>query len=155
MPLKPESVTAWVDSREQQPFDLSPLAMETATLPTGDYCLAAAPEVAIIERKTASDLLGCIGRDRERFEAELGRIRAFPARIVICECSWDDLLHDPRSKLTSTSITGSIAAWSARYCGFQFCGTRTAAEDFAKRFLLCQARRLWERAEAFRREVAN
>lgn len=151
--LQAPQVVVQVDTREQAPLDLSPLRMEEATLRTGDYALAAAPDACVIERKTASDLLGCIGNGRSRFEAELSRIRAFPARVVLVEAAWCDLLNDPRSKISPESITGTIAAWQARFCPFMFAGTRSAAEDFARRFLFNEARRIWSISEAFRQEL--
>ena len=151
--LKPEQVVVHQDTREQDPLDFAPLRMEPATLRTGDYGLAAAPDACIIERKTASDLLGCIGRERDRFEAELARIRAFPAKVVLIEASWQDMFGDPRSKLTAASITGTIAAWTARYAPFHFAGTRSAAEDFARRFLFNEARRLWAVSNTFTQEL--
>ena len=35
-----EAVSVLVDPREQQPWDLSPMKVEEATLQTGDYCSA-------------------------------------------------------------------------------------------------------------------
>jgi len=149
MGLDPSRLVIMVDTREQAPLDLSPMPMERATLPTGDYSLAAAPELAVIERKSVSDLLSCIGRERQRFEAELMRLRAYPARVVLIEGSWPDLFNDPRCKISSEAITGTIAAWQARYCGFFFAGNRDLATSFAKRFFMTIARRLAEQARAF------
>ena len=151
--FEPERLIVQVDNLEKVPFAMPPLRTEQVSLKTGDYCLKAAPEAAVIERKTVAELLGCIGGGRRRFEAELVRIRAFPARVVIVEGSWHDMLNDVRSQLTPASIAGTVAAWTARYCPFQFCGTREAAEDFARRFLFNVARQLWERAESFRQGV--
>ena len=153
MILKPNQVVVICDSREQRPFDLTPLKMKTGTLATGDYALAAAPDYVAIERKSASDLLGCIGHGRERFERELQRLLAYPRRIVLLECSYSDLLNHPRTQLAPASIAGTIAAWSGRYCGFHFAGNRRDAQDFAGRFLLIAAREMWEKAEAFREAI--
>ncbi len=78
--LAPEFVTAIVDTREQLPLDLSPLRVQTGTLDTGDYALAAAPDLIRLERKSLDDLLGCVGRERERFDREVMRLLAFPVR---------------------------------------------------------------------------
>ncbi len=153
--LRPEQVLILTDTREQAPFDLTPLKTRTGNLPTGDYTLEAAPDFAVIERKSASDLLGCIGGGRERFERELQRLRAFPRRIVLVECSYPDLLNHHRTQIKPAAIAGSIAVWSGRYCGFHFAGNRRDAEDFARRFLLTAARELWNRAEAFHKEVGD
>ena len=35
--IKPEQLTALIDSREKQPLNLSPLSTESASLQTGDF----------------------------------------------------------------------------------------------------------------------
>ena len=59
--------------------------IERGTLDTGDLALAALPEGAVVERKTASDMAGCIGKDRERFERELRRGRYVWRMVVVIE----------------------------------------------------------------------
>ena len=63
-----EGITAVVDTREQRPLDLTPLKSVPGTLATGDYSVRGLEHVVAIERKSLDDLLGCIGRDRARFE---------------------------------------------------------------------------------------
>ena len=151
--LKPEQVLILTDSREQSAFDLTPLRQETATLATGDYTLAAAPDYCVIERKTGSDLLGCIGAGRERFERELARLRGFSRKVVLVESKYVDLLNDTRSKINPAAIAGSIASWTGKYAPFMFCGNRVDAEDFCRRFLMTAARELWSQAESFRKAI--
>ena len=153
--LRPEMVTVIQDSREQDPLNLAPMPVEVAGLASGDYVLAAAPEVAVIERKSIADLLGCIGGGRERFEKELQRLRAFPCRVVLVEGHYPDLVNDARTRLSPESIVGSVAAWQARYCGFLFAGTKEAAEEYAQRFFMNIARQLYQRAEVFRKAVES
>lgn len=85
--LKPEQVTAIVDTREQTPLDLAPLTVEVGTLPTGDYSVKGLESIVAIERKSLTDLLGCIGQDRERFEREVMRLLAYPVRAIIIEAT--------------------------------------------------------------------
>ncbi|NQU21949.1 MAG: hypothetical protein HQ567_11755 [Candidatus Nealsonbacteria bacterium] len=66
--LKPETITAVIDTREQTPLDLSPLQTIPGTLATGDYSVRGLEHVVAVERKSLPDLLGCIGRDRSRFD---------------------------------------------------------------------------------------
>ena len=54
-------------------------------LETGDVVLSALPEGAVMERKTPSDMAGCIGANRERFERELKRGRYVGRMIVVIE----------------------------------------------------------------------
>lgn len=69
-----------IDSREPWPHPFAAhfsnaVRLERGALETGDLALAALPDAAVVERKTVPDLLGCIGRERERFERELKRGR--------------------------------------------------------------------------------
>jgi ERCC4-type nuclease len=66
--LRPEQVTAIIDTREQLPLDLSPLGSTSGTLATGDYSVKGLEHVVAVERKSLADLLGCVGQHRERFD---------------------------------------------------------------------------------------
>lgn len=107
--LAPESVVAITDSREQCPLDLSPLRSERGTLDTGDYCLASCPDVVRIERKSLSDLVGCVGSDRERFEREVSRLLAFPIR------GKKRTAEVTTGKDGSQRIKTEAATWTAKY----------------------------------------
>ena len=87
-----------IDSREQAPWAWEPsdAVTEIAGLSAGDYALAEDTEqpkrrgamLAVrfsIERKTLDDFLGTISVGWDRFQRELVRMEAFPARVVIVE----------------------------------------------------------------------
>ncbi len=105
-----------------------------ATLPTGDFTLQGAEDGAVIERKAVSDLLGCMGAGRERFERELQRGRYCGRFIVIVEGNYSDLIAAARG-LSINAIIGTLAAWQRRYCPFFFAGDVATAVAFALRFL--------------------
>lgn len=112
--LDPGSVAAIIDSREQLPLDLAPLRTELATLSTGDYSLKGLKHHVCIERKSLDDLLGCAGRDGERFERELQRMLAHPVRVLLVESMWADIeLGQWRSKVTSSQVMGRLIGWAA------------------------------------------
>lgn len=111
-----------------------PWCIGSATLSTGDFALEGAEDSAVIERKAITDLLGCIGSGRERFERELQRGRYCGRFIVVVEGSYDDLLGAARG-LHINAIIGSLAAWQRRYCPFFFAGNVETAVAFALRFL--------------------
>jgi len=92
--LKKNKAVILVDTREQEPYwDLknldegqsfeypSGLKMRREALKTGDYTLAGLEDKFAIERKSLSDIYGCVGGGRERFTKELMRARTFRALI--------------------------------------------------------------------------
>lgn len=83
-----------------------------------------------VERKELSDLVQCLGRERERFERELQRARGLDCFAVVVEASWRDLAGgNYRSRLRPHAGCQSIAAFMARYgVPFLFAGSRAAAE---------------------------
>lgn len=155
MKLLPENIITIVDSREQAPFDLSPMGMERGTLPTGDYSVRGLEDLVCVERKELGDLISCIGPGRERFERELQRMRGYPHRAVLVEASWADLeTGNYRSQLNPKSACHSVISWTARWgIPFHFAGDREAAERWTRYFLYSSAKRIWERAEVFSKEL--
>jgi ERCC4-type nuclease len=110
---------------------------ERATLETGDVALAAMPEAAVVERKTASDLIACMTSARERFERELARSRYLGRFVAVVEGSLPDVLA-ARRQMSEASVIGTLAAWQRRYTGFFFAGNNKVAAEFSFRFLAGQ-----------------
>lgn len=137
-------MTLTLDTREPWPHPWQPhlpdgWRMERGTLETGDIALAHVPEGAVIERKTAADLAGCLGRERERFERELRRGRYCGRFIVIVEDDLAAVITAARG-IHRNAIIGTVAAWSLRYCPFIFAGNTATAAAFAFRALAAQVR---------------
>lgn len=113
------SISIIIDSREQAPysFDRWPVTIEQAGLPTGDYSLAGFEDRAGIERKSIGDLVGCLmGKDRERFEKELARLRAYELAAVVIEADLQDLARGRyKSKMKPEAALQSISAFYIRY----------------------------------------
>ncbi len=148
--IRPEDVTAIIDTREQTPWTLAPLKTERGTLTTGDYSIKGLEREIAIERKSLGDLLGCIGQSRQRFEQEIERLQAYPVRAVIVECSWREFesgLWKPR--VTPASAMGSVLGWMAKGIPFIFAGDPNAASTAAARILFIAARRRFEELGAF------
>lgn len=146
--LAPESITVIIDSREQRPFGLEPMQTQRGTLRTGDYSIAGMTDEVSIERKSLDDLLACIGRERERFEAELKRLQAYPWRLVVVEAGWPAVERGEwRSKVTPTMAMSSVCSWMGRYqVPFHFCGSRELAADATRRFLFLAAKSRYKQA---------
>ncbi len=80
-----------VDTREQRPYRWDDQPVETVTLDVGDYSGQSVRDTLRVERKSLSDLLGCVGGGRSRFERCLGRLEAYPSRFLIIEASLEFL----------------------------------------------------------------
>lgn len=140
--LKPENVIAIIDSREQLPLDLHPLAVQTGTLATGDYSVRGLEHEVAIERKSLSDLLGCVGRDRERFEKEIQRLLAYPTRGIVVESTWEQLEAGKwQSQITPAAAIGSVLGWGARGIPIYMAGDHERAGKMVSRILFLVARR--------------
>ena len=140
--LKPESVTAIIDTREQMPLDLAPLGVTVGTLDTGDYSLLGCEHVVRIERKSLPDLIGCVGRDRDRFEREVQRLLAFPVRVLLIESSWQEIEGGGwRGNVKPEAVLGSLLGWIASGIQVELVGDHARAGRFAARILYTVAKR--------------
>lgn len=152
--LDPSNVIAIIDSREQTPLDLEPLTTITESLTTGDYALAACPDVCRIERKSLQDLVACVGSDRERFDREVQRLLAFPVRILVIESSWEAIeSHEPinpqwRGKVTREAVLGSLMGWQAAGLSVHMAGDHQRAGKHVARMLYTVARRRYAELRA-------
>ena len=141
-----------VDTREQRPFTFEheryDVQIQPGTLSVGDYSLAGLQDKVAVERKSLPDLVGCLGRERERFERELQRGAALDAFAVVIEAAWPDLAGGNfRSQLNPHAACQSVLAFMSRYrTPFLFAGSRPAAEyvtwGFLRQFLE-GARKRW------------
>ncbi len=148
-----------IDSREQTPFilevalddEIQPLRTVKGSLKTGDYSILGAEDIVTVERKSLDDLISCIGTGRDRFEAEMQRILAHPARCVIVEAPISCLqLGQWRSQVKPNAAIGSVMGWMEKGVPFIFANDRSSAALYCARFLYVAARRRWRELAAFR-----
>lgn len=157
--IKPEQITAIIDSREQTPLDLSPLLTEVGTLDTGDYSIKGLEHVVRVERKSLPDLIACIGRERERFEREVSRLLAYPVRVLVIESTWQQVeQHEPanplwRGQITREHVIGSLLGWQASGLSVHMAGDHHRAGQHVARLLFTVARRRWVELQAFKLSV--
>ncbi len=148
--LAPEDIVVMVDTREQSPWCLAPLRVEAGTLATGDYSIAGLTDLVVLERKSLADLVACCGRERERFERELDRLRAYPHRCVVVEADWAAIAAGGwQGAVTPRVVLSSIASWTAEGVPFVLAGGRAGAAEFARSFLMGVARHAHRRVRAF------
>ena len=152
--LKPEAVTAIIDTREQRPLELSPLGVTVGTLCAGDYSLLGCEHVVRIERKSLDDLLGCVGRDRDRFEREVQRLLAFQVRVLLVEATWAEIeLGQWRSKVTPQAAIGSLLGWQAMGLSVHMVGDHKRAGIHASRLLYTVAKRRWRELRSMASDI--
>jgi DNA excision repair protein ERCC-4 len=114
------------------------IKLERGPLTTGDFCLKGMEDFSVIERKTPSDLIGCMTRGRERFERELARSRHLRAFAVVISGGLIECIAQCRG-LRESAFIGSVAAWSRRYgVSFNFCDSERLAAEFSWRYLASQ-----------------
>ena len=89
-PIKPRLI---VDQREKTPLVFKRLPSTVGLLVTGDYSIAGAESLFAVERKALRDLLACsTGRERERFERGLQRLRGYQfRRLLVIGADWQGL----------------------------------------------------------------
>jgi len=155
--LRPEDVTVIVDNREQRPWNLAQLKMQRGTLYSGDYGILGLNDVAL-ERKTLFDLLGVIGKHRDRFEHELARLAAIPSKAVIVEASFQELaagrwqekgVYPWQSRMNPKAAMGSVLGWIGQGIPFLFAGDASNASLCASRFLFIAAKRRFRELSSF------
>lgn len=147
--LRPEDLTAIVDTREQTPLHLAPLKMRVGTLATGDYSIAGLEEVIRVERKSLPDLVACCGRERERFDAEILRLLGFPVRLLMIEATWSEIeLGGWRSAVAPQAVMGSVLGWMAKGIPVLLAGSHQNGGAMVARFMFLAARRRWRELHA-------
>lgn len=124
-----KKLTVICDSREQRGehvtsyLDKKSVPYVQRKLDTGDYSCQIGERTFersfAVERKHKLDeLCGNLTADRDRFEREFLRAKAYGLKIylVIEDSTWDDVyLHNYNSKLSTASLLGSMLAWQTRF----------------------------------------
>lgn len=134
------------DSREQKELDISPLRYETACLKTGDFSVKGFEDKITIELKALDDFVGCVTFERERFERELERMKAYPYRLIVVKSSWSKIyMKHYRSSVPPNAVMGSAMS-------FQMTAPIVMAENHSMAGILV-ARFLWVAASRCHRQM--
>jgi len=112
------------DTREQTPF-VFPDGVDIirTCLKTGDYSIVGHEHNFTIERKSLSDLVGCMTNDpkrgvfnRDRFKRELTRMMGLLYCAVVIEGTLEDVEeHRYRKKIHPNSVFGSCVSWTMTF----------------------------------------
>ena len=104
-------------------FDKKKIPYKTRKLDTGDYSamlgdLSLERDIVIERKHNLDEICGNFTADRERFEREFMRAKAYGTKVfLIIECaSWTDVfLGNYRSKLDPKSLVASLFSWMAKF----------------------------------------
>lgn len=114
--MKTITPTIIIDSREQRPLVFRHFPAITACLPEGDYSIAGHEDRFTVERKSISDLIQSVTRERSRFERELARMRGYDFRRLLIVGTLADIeAHRYRSQTNPKSVIASVTAFEIRY----------------------------------------
>ncbi len=148
------------DTREQHPygFDNFDVDVARAALPCGDYSLPGCEHLVSIERKTLNDLINCLmGKNRDRFERELNRLRPYHVAAVVVEATLEDISSGRFvSNMKPQSALQSVIAMQVRHkVPFMFCGDRSGAQYVTHGLLSKYAYEIGKQYKAIQMEVQN
>lgn len=122
-------LTIICDTREQVNahvtgyFDKNKIPYQSRKLNIGDYSATLENNTLeydiVCEKKNGLDeLCGNMTADRDRFEREFLRAKAFNTKVflIIENASWSDiLLHNYQSKMLPKSLIGTLLSWQIRF----------------------------------------
>lgn len=148
--LQLEDLVGLIDSREQEPLELL-IPSRRATLTTGDYSVEGLQDLVAVERKSLPDLIMCVGSQRERFEREVQRLKAYETRVIVVEASWLQIESGIwRGTVKPSQVIGSLYGWMAEGITIDLAGNRERAARAVSRILFIAARRYWRRLHKFK-----
>lgn len=145
-----DGIIAVIDSREQKPLNLEikpgeVLSSTKGTLYTGDYSIRGLEDHVAIERKSLDDLMGCIGKGRERFEKEIVRMRGYQVKGIVVESDWATIESGSyRSRVHPNAAIGTMMGWIAMGIPITMAGDHRRAGIFVARMLWITARRRYQ-----------
>jgi DNA excision repair protein ERCC-4 len=151
--LRVEDITAIVDTREQAPLDLK-IPMIRGTLQTGDYSIIGLDHLVRVERKSLQDLVMSCGRERERFDRCIERLRHFPLAVLVIEATEAQVeLKQYRGEMHPNAILGAVHAWRAKGINVDWAGNAQTAAIHISRTLFAFAREKFRELGSFHKEL--
>jgi ERCC4-type nuclease len=127
--LKTPRATVLVDTREQNPFDLSRFGwfagVEKKALTLGDYSMADLENVCVVERKNLSDLVRSLTTDRANFVSRIKRMSAYPHKLLVITAALSSVKSTyPFSRCNPNQVMQALIAVLAGW-GVPFVCTET------------------------------
>lgn len=153
--LRPSDIVVGVDSRERTPpaIDLH-LPTQRVKLQTADYTVLGLEQLVRVERKSLQDLVMCVGRERERFDRCIERLRHFPLAVLVIEASESSVeLKQYRGEVSPNAVLGSVHAWRAKGINIDWAGNSQTAALHISRTLFAFAREKYRELGAFHKAL--
>jgi DNA excision repair protein ERCC-4 len=150
--------TIVIDSREQRHLPFERLQTITKGLASGDYSIWGLESLFTVERKSIDDLANCCtGRNRERFERELHRLRGYRFKRLLIVGSEEDIYRCRyHSSVAPNAVLATLGAFEARYdLPVVFSPTPILASRQIERWAFWQSREVVLSANALLRAVTN
>lgn len=124
-----KELTVIVDTRENvndhilKAFDKQKVKHISRKLDVGDYSaqigeLSLEKDIAIERKHNLDEICGNFTFERERFEREFLRAKAYGTKVVLIieNATWGDIfLGNYRSKVSPKSLIGSLLSWMVRF----------------------------------------
>jgi len=117
--LKTPRAIALIDTREQNPLDLSRFegwfaGIERKALKLGDYSIDGLEDVCVVERKDLSDLIHSCTTDRQVFIHRLRQMAQYPHRLLLVTTTLSQIKSPyPHAAVNPNRITQSLIAMLA------------------------------------------
>lgn len=147
-----------VDQREQAELRFSAaVTSERVLLPVGDYSLRGASDYVAIERKRGGELASCCGVDRERFLAQVERLRDYPVRYVVVEATAAEMVAGIyRSNINPLSVVGTVVKICSDWqIPVLFCGDAKDTALWVERILIREHARVLSNEKLAKKEAAS
>lgn len=148
--LQVTDIVAAVDDREKLPLPLDLyLRCEKKRLACADYSVVGLEKFIAVERKSLADAVMCAGRERDRFEGCIKRMKAYEVRALVIEASWADIeVGAWRSQLKPSQLKAALYSWSKHVSIFP-AGDRATAASIVSGILFSAARERWRELGSF------
>lgn len=138
-----------LDTREprQHPWNVHPFPVVRATLPFGDGTLSGFERELVFERKTLTDLVGCCGRSRQRFEKVVTGLLGHRLPFLVVEADWYTVESGGwPGDLKPSHVIGALVGWECRGIHLLMAGSAERAGTLVARICYMHLRRAWDRA---------
>lgn len=153
--IRPEDITIIVDTREKTPppFDLL-IKTIPGKLQTGDYSILNLEHLVRVERKSLGDLVMSCGRERERFDRCIERLRGFQLAMLVIEARESSVeLKQYRGEMHPNAILGAVHSWRAKGINIDWAGDAPTAAIHISRTLFAFARERYRELGAFHKNL--